>query len=147
MSWSYSGDPSSSDRDSVRFLIGDTDSSDEQLSNEEINWILTQEPNTYLAGHMAAQIIAGRYARLVDKSVGDLRISYSQRQKTYFALAEALVQQAMSNSGLAAPYAGGISVSDKQLVESNTDRVQPSFKKGMHDYYPSAPEDPDWVNK
>jgi len=33
----------------------------------------------------------------------------------------------------AIPYAGGISRSDKTSVETNSDRVEPGFRVGMHD--------------
>jgi hypothetical protein len=33
MTWSYSGDPSSSSTDAVRFLVGDTDTNDQLISN------------------------------------------------------------------------------------------------------------------
>jgi hypothetical protein len=137
MPWSYSGDPASSDKDAVRFLLGDTLSSDEQLQDAEINFLIDQQGgNVYLAASMGANMLASKYARLVDKSVGDLRISYGSRQKAYLALSDALAAQAItSGAGLAAPYAGGISVSDKEIDIDNTDRVAPSFKKGMHDYF------------
>lgn len=37
-------------------------------------------------------------------------------------------------SSTVAPYAGGISVADKESYETNTDRVNPRFHRGMHDF-------------
>ena len=42
MTWTYSGNPSSTERDAVRFLVGDTDTNDQLLSNEEIDYLVTQ---------------------------------------------------------------------------------------------------------
>lgn len=136
MSWSYSGDPSTSDRDKVRYLIGDTDATDQQESNEEIAWLLTIQSDPFLAAALACEMLVSRYARLVDKTVGDLSISYSQRQDAYRKQADKLRQEAAltTASTIAAPYAGGISQSDKEIDTTDTDRTDPAIFKGMHDY-------------
>jgi hypothetical protein len=47
-------------------------------------------------------------------------------------------------SGAALPYAGGISLSDKEMQELNTDRALPQFTKGMTDnFLPVAPIGPE----
>ena len=132
MAFTYDGDPANSDLETVRFLIGDTDSTDALLQDAEVNWTLAQNSNVYFAASMAAETIASKFARKVDKAVGDLRQFYSQQSKQYRALATDLKRQA-SLKGSILPYAGGISVSDKEVVEENTDRVQPSFEMGMDD--------------
>jgi pyruvate formate-lyase activating enzyme-like uncharacterized protein len=98
MSWTYSGDPSNSDLDEVRFLIGDTNPDEAQLQDEEIQYLV----NLYgsgPAGNLVPAIYAiesliARYARSVDKSVGDLRISHSNRVKQFQDLATRLRQRA-----------------------------------------------------
>lgn len=40
----------------------------------------------------------------------------------------------VSRSAVGQPYAGGISVADKQSNESNTDRVKPRFMRGQFDF-------------
>ena len=131
MTWAYSGDPSVSTKDEVRFLIGDTDTTDQQISDEEITYAIANAGSTKLAAAIVARAIAAKYARFVSKSVGDLSIQYAQRQQHYHDLADIL--QAEGNLVSVAPYAGGISVADKTAQESDTDRVLPSFTKGMHD--------------
>ena len=79
MSWTYSRDPSVSDRDKVRFLIGDTDVDDQLISDEEIDWLLTEESSVTSASVRACETVAAKFARLADKSVGDLRLSLSQK--------------------------------------------------------------------
>ncbi len=132
MSWSYSGDPSSSDKDAVRFLIGDTDTNNQLLQDEEINYLLTTQGSVYAAAAEAAMSIAAKFARLADQTVGDLRISYSQRAEAYKALADSLSRR--GDLKFVEPYAGGISKSDKESVELDTDRVEPAFERGQFDF-------------
>jgi len=134
MSWTYSGDPSYSDLDLVRFLIGDTDTTAQQLTDEEILGAITIAGGVYPAAIMAVRQLASYYARRADKSVGDLSISYSQIAKNYRDLVGQLQTQAITLGGTAPPYAGGISVSDKQIDEGDSDRVAPAFTVGMHSF-------------
>ena len=78
MAWTYSGDPSSSTRDSVRFLCGDTETDNQQINDAEIAYLLAQwNNNTYLSAAFACDAIAGKYSSKSDssKSVGDLSVS------------------------------------------------------------------------
>ena len=130
--WSYSGDPSDSTRDKVRFLIGDTDNSDRQFSDEEVDAILADNGDEpYSTAIALIEGLIARYSRYITKSVGDLSISYGDRVKQYQSLLTGLKTKASIK--LCKPYAGGISISDKQIDEGDSDRVQPSFYKGMHD--------------
>jgi uncharacterized protein (DUF924 family) len=129
MTWEYSGNPANSQRDAVRFLIGDTEQSDQQLSDEEIAWLLGQFPNQYRAAAQACKALAAKYARQVDKAIGDLKVSAQQKQEHYLALANSLQEQAVIST--VAPYAGGISISDKQEAEDDADRVEPMFRRDM----------------
>ena len=45
MSWSYSGDPSSSELDKCRFLIGDTNEAAPIMQDEEIQYIISEAGN------------------------------------------------------------------------------------------------------
>lgn len=88
MTWSYSGNPSASSTDKVRFLCGDTDTNNQQVSNEEITFLLTEwNSNAYLAAAFASDAIAGKLTAKADssRSVGDLSIStqFSSQAKTY----------------------------------------------------------------
>lgn len=135
-SWSYSGDPELTTKDAVRFLIGDTDEDDQQVSDEEIAYLLTQTGDSAsLAAVTAAGALASKFSRMSvkEKDVGDLKIVYADRAAAYRQIA-ADITTTLGGSG-AAPiaYAGGISISDMELHEGNTDRVPPSFEIGMDD--------------
>lgn len=95
-SFTYSGDPSSSDRDTVRFLIQDTDSTDPLVSDSEIAYLLNAAAaNVYQAAHDACTTISARFARKADtsKSVGDLSLSqaFGNRAEEYRKLGDAIL--------------------------------------------------------
>ncbi len=126
--------------DLTRFLVGDTDTDDQLVNNEEVNWALSQFP-VYTAAAELADAIAAKFARKVDKSVGDLKISFS-RQAEQYAKKAAMLRKRSSVIGVT-PYAGGISISDKDTVRANDDRIDPSFRRGMTDHDSiSDPDDP-----
>jgi hypothetical protein len=66
----------STDKDWVRFLVGDRDVSDPRLQDEELYALLREEANKYLAAAAAAELILGRNGGLVEKQVGDLRLKW-----------------------------------------------------------------------
>lgn len=76
MTFTYVG-PATSDRDKVRFLIQDTDSTNAHITDEEIAWLLTEWADPYDAAANAADVLAGRFAHKSNysKSVGDLNLS------------------------------------------------------------------------
>ncbi len=128
MAWSYSGNPASSDKDQVRFLISDTDENAQLIQDEEINWALTEYSTCAAAASVIALSIAAQYARKVDFTVSkDLRVSYKNQADFYSKLANDLTERA--SFILSTPYAGGISIADKESYEDDTDRVTPAFTK------------------
>lgn len=119
--------------DTVRFLIGDVNSADPQLVDGEITGLLAQNSgNPYQSAIEAARSLAARYARQVDKTTGDLSIKAAERSKAYAALVKSLTAQAIRFS-TPVPYAGGISISDKDANQDDDDLVTPEFFKHMHD--------------
>lgn len=110
MAWSYSGNPAASAQDEVRFLVGDTDTADQQISDEEIAYALAETGNVvYDAAAMVARAIAAKWAKKADKSVGGLSINYSQKHDRYVGLAEALAEEAATGAGrlVGVPRLGG----------------------------------------
>ena len=125
----YSGDPEASSLDKVRFLIGDTNMADPQLSDEEILWLISSQGNIYNAAAMACEQIV-TLGRLVDKKVGDFEIRGASRARDLMSRARSLRLRGASS---AVPYSGGISRSDKQGREQDSDRVRPAFHIGQFD--------------
>lgn len=129
--FTYSGDPRVSDKDAVRFWIGDTDSASPQFMDQEILFTLVTYPNPMLAAAQCARQLAARYAKKPNKRVADLSISYGDIAKQYNAVAAELEARALNSSVV--PYAGGTSQSDMDGVSSNTDRVAPPFSVRQFD--------------
>ena len=113
MTWTYT-DPATSTRDELRFMVGDTDTDDQLLSDEEIAYLLVAWINVPVAASKAASAIAARFSRLADKSVGELRISLSQKVASYRQLAVDLMRQAGAVCG-----------------PTTADQGDPLFKKAM----------------
>lgn len=135
MTWTYGGAPgtttSATRRDAVRLLVGDTDTTDQQVSDEEIAFALSQtSDDIYNAGALMCRTIAGKYSRLVDTSVESVSSSYSQRAAQYLELAARLVKEGkrFGSVGLGVPVAGGMSISEMQGVEDDLDRVPSAFR-------------------
>jgi len=137
MVWNYSGDPGSSDRDAIRFLIGDTDELDPLIQDEEIAWVLLENPDVRLAGAVVLRALAAKLSRQGDKRVGEVSESASQMAEAFSARADELESQAMS---LALPSFGGLSISEKETLDEDTDAVQPSFRIGQDDH-PEIPSE------
>ena len=135
MSWSYSGNPASSPLDECRFLVGDTNTAAQLVSDEEINYNIalvygTTPPasGNFLPAAYAADGIAAKSARSVDKSVGDLHLSYSQQAKSFRDLANVLRRRATLK--MVPIYVGGLSLAEKATNEADLDMPQPAFKVG-----------------
>lgn len=94
MTWSYSGDPASSDRDAVRFLVGDVDTTVQLLTDEEIDFLLaTQMPlrgsTTWVAAEAAA-VLSTRSAPDVNVSGDGVDVSIGDLQARWTAVAAEL---------------------------------------------------------
>lgn len=127
----FSGDPAVNPRDAVRSHMGDTDMSNPQLTDPQIDYLLNLYPNPFYAAAAGCRQLASLYARKVNKRVGDLSINYTDIAKNYRDMARELEAQG-ATFGLA-PYSGGISRSDKEAVNQNTDRVKPPFREKQFD--------------
>ena len=140
MTWTYSGDPNASARDAIRFLVGDTDTTEQLLSDEEIAWIniqasgsATATDSLYECGHRACHAISAKFARQADKQIGDLQVQLSQRAAAYRAMADDLRQMSLRENTVPVPYAGGITISDKNIDADNPDIYRGRFRSGQFD--------------
>ena len=135
MSWSYN--PVVTPLDEVRFLTRDTDQSKPwTLSNEEINYLISQwSPvpvaigNNYLTAAKACEEILAAFKGNIQtgKRLRDLQISYSPDAVKFYEnrLISLKASAALKQVGT---YVGGASKSDKFILDSDPDRVQPAFK-------------------
>ena len=128
-------DPTSGDRDKVRFLIQDTDSTDVHLQDAEITYLLSTWVNVYDAAIAAAEIISGQYAHKTNysRSIGDLSISesYATSAAEFRTLADRLRAQKneLYPPTVKVNAASLISTAERTQTVFNTD-----FRTGIHDY-------------
>lgn len=133
MSFSYSGDPSASDLDEVRFLIQDTNAARVLLSDTEINYLIDKwtplyASNVYVASK-AAEAVAAKYTGEVTYSADGVSIDGSALQTKYNQLAATL-----RSAYDAEAFAADISVGGVLYGETLDPSIKPlSFGKGMHD--------------
>jgi len=123
----------------VRYLVGDTVSTDPLVQDEEIVFALSQRPSIYGAAAMVCRSLSARLSREADTVDKDLRTTLSARATAFSRRAAEYENKAISRSG-AKPFAGGLSIADKISRENDTDRVQPGFViDGDTNYLPVAP--------
>ena len=115
---------------SVRLLVGDTDSSDPLVQDEEITFALSQaNNNVYYAAAWICRVIAAKFSRMVTTQIdGALSAHYSDRAKQYQQLATQVEAQGKKTSGKSlGVFGGGISVAAVEVNNQDTDRIQPVF--------------------
>lgn len=121
-------------RNMVRLLIGDTQTSDQQLQDEEIDAALAETGNNvYAAASWSCRILAAKYSRMVDTQLdGALEAKYSDRVKAYTQLSVSMSQLGKQTSGRGlGVFAGGIRIAAMEAAELDTGRVQPAFTMGQ----------------
>lgn len=129
MTFTYSGDPSTSTRNYVRFLLSDTVSTDALFSDEELNYVISEwNGDAYEAARECAEILISRFAREADstsKSVGDISVSESYASKIthYKELAASIMMRKMRKHP-PKPFANAESLKstdDRSIDDYNTD--------------------------
>lgn len=119
-------------KDAVRLLVGDVLNSDPQIQDEEIQYFVNLRGSLYGAAAEVCRALAAKFSRSVDQQAGTSKTFYSQLSKAYTLKAIEFDTKA-TMFGAAMPYAGGISLTDKQTQDLNSDRVKPQFGIAMMD--------------
>ena len=133
MAWTYNNSPGTAStaerRDAVRLLIKDTNSASPKLTDEELAFFLGQSGNSVWRGAArACRALADAAASQI--SVGDLSIS--DQSVGYLEWAASYDRQADMGGQV---FAGGISISDRDSRDLDSDRVKPTFTT-LTDRYP-----------
>lgn len=144
MAWSY--DPTdlntttaSGRLNTVRLLVGDTDTTDQQVQNEEVTFSLSESgDNVYYSGAWIARAIASKYSRKVNTELsGALKADYSDLVTHYSSLADNLEYQGKTSGASVGVLAGGITKSTVGVVRQNTNRIEGSFRRDRFKNPPS----------
>lgn len=140
MTWSYT-DPSNSTNDEIRYLSGCNIETRQLVTDEEITYAAGQYSNTRLAAALVLRALAARFSRETDYREGDIAVSASKQADAFRKLANELDPGGTTlGTILALPSFGGLSKSEKEALNADTDAVQPSFYRGMNDI-PGGPGD------
>jgi hypothetical protein len=117
-------------KNSVRFLVGDTDTGDQQVQNEEIIFALGQtSQNVYFAGAFVAETIQAKFARFATSEVDrTLRVRYSDLQEHYRNLAQDLRAKGIKYGAGMGVSAGGINLLQMAIARSNPLRPSATHK-------------------
>ena len=144
MAWTY--DPTglntttaSGRLNTIRLLVGDTDTSDQQVQNEEITFSLSENgDNVYYSSAWIARVIASKYSRKVNTELsGALKADYSDLVKHYNSLADNLEYQGKTSGASLGVVAGGISKGEVMSIRQDTDRIGGSFRRDRFKNPPS----------
>jgi hypothetical protein len=118
----------------IRLWIQDNDTNRQLFQDEEIDWQQAQEANAYIAAASLCDVLVTRARGVKSKRISEFAITYDP--ELYRALGAALRAR---GAGYQAPYAGGISIADKQAQRDDADWVPPSISRGVGDD-PGAPK-------
>ena len=131
--WTYSGDPATSPKDEIRFLIGDTDSAIKLLNDTEITYLLAQwmplyDSITYVAS-VAAGVIATKFAGVVNITADGVSINTADLTLRYVELAARLRELYKAGA-----VGGVIDIANLMYGSELDPSIKPLFAAtGMHD--------------
>ena len=141
--FTYSGDPSTSDLDTVRFLVGDTDPNAYLLNDDEVLFLIATVNSIGMANPLlqaaaaGAEVIASKLSREVSYSADGVSVSGDTLAAKFYTVAEKIRTLGLRADVAAAPSVGGILVG-----ESYDPSIRPlTFSVGMHDNYLAGQQD------
>lgn len=133
MTWTWSGDPTSSDKDEVRALLQDTDETFPLLSDEEIGWLIGKWQPAYDSNEMVAAVgaavIARKFAGLVSVQADGVEVDVSGLHDRYVGIAEELRDEyaRLQDTGV-------VDIANLLVGVDIDPSIRPlSFAVGMHD--------------
>ncbi len=135
MSFTYSGDPSETDLDYVRFRLGDTDKSEVLLTDEEITGAIGIGSTKEGGAFFAAKALLAKWARTVDTKMGKLELKLSQRVAALSGMLTELEEEAKQGGGLGTPWIAAHSIGRRNAIVDNSDRLEPAFALGMNEFH------------
>jgi hypothetical protein len=142
MAFTYSGDPSSSDLDQVRFLVQDTDPGTPLLSDEEITfligkWFPLYDSLTYVAAVCAAAI-SRRFVSLVNVSADGVSVDVEALAQRFRDLAVELRAEYRREQEVGAD----IDIENVMVGTTPDPSIRPlRFAVGLHDNWQAGQQD------
>lgn len=139
MTFTYDA-PGVSDKDTVRFLLQDTNSAEALLTDEEIAYFVDTYAEDWSLSYVAAILadtIAARYAREASFSADGVSINLAQQAQQFRELAANLRSQHKNLLVGGIPDVGGVSPYEGLIPGTKNF----SFGTGMHDDLAVGPQD------
>jgi len=134
MPWTYGHDPAASDRDHVRFLVGDTEEADPLLDDREVDWALSSAGTVEGAAVQAARGLAAKFARMATSvTIGRTKRQYENRAAAFRSLADEIEagSPTLTDSVAAAPVAPQTTISGHEEAAADPNRAPGVFSVGM----------------
>lgn len=128
MTWTYDTSLSTA-KDRVRLLVGDTDTTDQQFSDEEITAVLALGGTERSAAAELCTMLSMKYARKANVSSGPLSVQWGSVSATYAARAADL--RASTGGQVPSIVVGGSTYTQRDRLRDNTDRIQPAIRSGQ----------------
>lgn len=135
MAFTYKGTPGESTLEAVRFEVQDINANAPLLADAEIMYALTIEgvnspenstqSEVLEAAAHCMEALSRRFAALADRATGTYKVVSTKRATVY---AQRAVDCRLRAQELHAPYAGGISRSEKQAQRANPNREGSMFR-------------------
>lgn len=132
MTWTYDATSITTDLAKVRRNIGDTNTNDQGLTDEEINSFLVDDGLSVDAATLrSAQALYAKWVRDVDRSNLGMSANRSQKLQHLRDLIDNYLAPRVRRR--ATPYLGGVSQDTKDTLNEDTDHVTPRFQRGQFD--------------
>jgi hypothetical protein len=130
MAFTWTGDPSASTIEKIRWEIHDIDSGTAKFQDAEIEYAYEIEGSILGAAARLCEVLQVRYSDASSRTMGPLRVDMSNMANLFANKAKDLRKKIM---GKAQPYVGGYDVTKEETFEDDSNLIQPSFEKGMMD--------------
>lgn len=129
MSFSYDLSDLATELNRLRLEIGDVDSNDYFLDDEEIEIVQSEKTSFYRRAAACCDLICAKIARNVKTKIGH----FSEDANEMFIHYKELAAKFKTCASTSYPWSSAISVSEKETYEDDTSLVKPKIKLGIHD--------------
>jgi hypothetical protein len=131
VTWTYNPESLGTDLAKVRNLIGDTNTNDKLLTDEEIAVYQALETNLFSVAALCCDAIIAKLARDIDRSNLGMSAQRSQKIQHYQDMRDRYLAKAASGAG--GVFFGGADVSENAKIDSDPDATKPEFELGQFD--------------
>ncbi len=122
----YGGAPAAGNNDEVYFLVGDTDTANQYLTDAEVSYLIATYGPGVLAAAWGARQLSAKFASRASVTVGDVSETAGDLAQHFADLAARLEQKIAAG---AQPTFGGVEVAAMTEARVDASQVQPAFER------------------